>query len=92
MDIKKNEDGLLLFCKENNLPLFTYSAEELMRLDGEFSSSEFVKKTIGADNVCERSAALCSDGEIIVRKTAENGVTLAIAQANVEIDFERKQL
>ncbi|MFA5659660.1 MAG: cobalamin biosynthesis protein, partial [Oscillospiraceae bacterium] len=71
IDIKRNEAGLLAFCRKHRLPLFFYSSEELMSLDGEFSASEFVRKTTGADNVCERSAALHSGGKIIVEKSAK---------------------
>ena len=33
------------------------SDEELMKMEGSFSSSSFVKEITGTDNVCERSAA-----------------------------------
>ncbi|MBR6982707.1 MAG: cobalt-precorrin 5A hydrolase [Ruminococcus sp.] len=91
-DLKKNEEGLLQFCEKYSLPLYTYTAEELMSADGEFTASEFVRSVTGADNVCERSAVLCSGGKLIVRKQALNGVTVAAAERPVSIDFERSIL
>ena len=90
VDRKADEAGLLQFCAEQKLSLHTYSAEELMRVQGDFSSSAFVMQTVGADNICERSAVLCSGGMLILRKTAANGVTVAIAEKPVHLTFERK--
>ncbi|MBR6718962.1 MAG: cobalt-precorrin 5A hydrolase [Oscillospiraceae bacterium] len=90
VDRKADEAGLLQFCAERKLSLHTYSAEELMRVQGDFSSSAFVMQTVGADNICERSAVLCSGGMLILRKTAANGVTVAIAEKPVHLTFERK--
>ena len=87
IDLKAEEPGLLTFCKQHKLPLTTYSAAELMAIDGDFSASAFVEKTTGADNVCERSAVLCSGGTLLLPKTAANGVTAAIAQAHSRGDL-----
>ena len=92
IDLKKNETGLLAFCDKNGLEFCTYTAEELMSVNGDFDSSEFVLETTGADNVCERSAVLCSGGKLIIRKTAIEGVTVAAAEIAVYLDFERKVL
>lgn len=92
IDLKKNEAGLLSFCEKNCLELCTYTAEELMSISGDFDSSEFVLETTGADNVCERSAVLCSGGKLKVRKNAIEGVTVAAAEMKVYLDFERKVL
>lgn len=63
-----------------------------MSAEGEFTASEFVRSVTGSDNVCERSAVLCSGGKLIVRKQALNGVTVAAAERPVSIDFERSIL
>lgn len=89
IDIKADEEGMLEFCRSHRLPFFTYSAEELSSADGDFSASDFVKKTTGVDNVCERSAVKCSGGKLIISKTAAEGVTVAAAEKPVLIDFER---
>ena len=90
IDIKKDEAGLCGFCESIGIKLNTYTAEELMSVSGEFESSDFVLETTGADNVCERSAVLCSGGKLVIKKTAGDGVTVAAAEKQVYLDFERK--
>ncbi len=89
IDIKADEPGLIAFCEQFGLPLKTYSADELMRAEGEFSHSDFVEKTTGADNVCER-AVVCAEGSLIIPKTAQNGITAAFAELPVYIDFAKE--
>lgn len=91
IDIKSDEKGLLEFCRKRKIRLLTYSAEELMSVNGNFKGSDFVLKTTGTDNVCERSAVR-SGAKLILPKTAENGVTAALGELPVSIDFERKML
>ncbi|MBO7394979.1 MAG: cobalt-precorrin 5A hydrolase [Ruminococcus sp.] len=92
IDLKKDEKGLLGFCKNHDLELDTFSADELMSADGEFSSSEFVRSVTGADNVCERSAVILSGGELVMHKTSSDGVTVAAAEKKLILDFERRRL
>lgn len=90
IDVKKDEAGLLAFCENHSLPAHFYTAGELMQLQGDFSASNFVKATVGVDNVCER-AAMRSAGEnakLIVRKTCLDGVTVAVAQEEWSVCFE----
>ncbi|MBQ3842175.1 MAG: cobalt-precorrin 5A hydrolase [Ruminiclostridium sp.] len=89
IDIKSEEPGLIGFCRRFELPLKTFTADELMSAQGSFTHSDFVEKTTGADNVCER-AAVCAGGSVIVPKTAQNGVTAAVAELPVYIDFEKE--
>ena len=89
IDLKANEHGLVEYCQKNKIKFSTFSAEELKTVDGDFTSSDFVESITGVDNVCERSAVRCSRGKLIVRKSAMNGVTVAIAEKNIVIDFER---
>ena len=80
IDLKKDEPGLLQFCRDRNLPLEVFSAEQLLAVQGDFTASPFVKKITGVDNVCERSAVCASEGgELLVRKTVYDGVTMALA-------------
>lgn len=89
IDLKKDEAGLIGFCGEYNLDFKCYSSQELLKVTGEFTESEFVKKITGVDNVCERSAILGSDnGQLIVKKTAANGVTVAVALKEWSVQFE----
>ena len=45
-----------------------------------------MRKTVGTGNVCERSAAL-SGGKMIVRKTALDGITVAVAVKDWRVEF-----
>lgn len=87
IDLKKDEEGLVTFAKKHNLPFMTYSAEVLLQVEGDFTDSEFVKKTTGVANVCERSALFAAGegGKLIMRKQSYNGMTFALAMRNVEI-------
>ena len=87
IDIKKNEPALIAFCRERGLPLLTYSAQELAAVQGTFSASEFVQKTIGVENVCERAACLAAKGELLLPKLAGGGVTVAAAQKEFTPDW-----
>lgn len=90
-DIKGNEPAMLEFSEKFGIEMRTFSSEELNLVQGEFSSSEFVKSAVGTDNVCERSAAACG-GTILVSKTKGAGVTCAVGMLPFEADFERVNL
>ena len=78
IDLKQDEPGLLALCEALELPLAAYTAQELAAVPGEFTPSPFVENITGVDNVCER-AALAEGGVLLRKKTAQNGVTLALA-------------
>lgn len=87
IDLKTAEPGMLRFAAASGIPYITYSAEELNRVEGDFSASEFVKEVTGVDNVCERSALLYagtlgSSAVLAVRKYAHDGVSVAIARVD----------
>lgn len=86
IDLKSGEAGLLEFCAENRWPVSFYSAEELQKVEGEFTPSDFVRSVTGVDNVCERSA-LIGAKKLMVKKTARNGVTVAVAVEELEVRF-----
>ena len=79
IDLKQDEPGLRAFCAARDLPLLAFSAGELSAAEGEFTSSDFVKRVTGVDNVCERAAA-AAGGRVVVPKLAKNGVTVAVAE------------
>ena len=82
IDVKKDEQAILeLAAKMGWSPVF-YTADELAAVPGEFSSSDFVKRTVGVDNVCER-AACASGGELVLGKQAGGGITVALATTMV---------
>ena len=86
IDLKAEEEGLLAYCNENQWPLTVYTAEELNSVPGHFTGSEFVQSITGVDNVCER-AALKEADRLVVPKTAEHGVTTALAAELPELYF-----
>ena len=106
IDLKKDEPALHALAAQWRLPVMTFSAEELECVPGTYTDSEFVKKTAGVGNVCERAAVLalteCFSGEVpedtegfddrslLVRKQAENGVTAAVAGLPSGNGFRRK--
>ena len=87
IDLKADEAGLLAYCRSMNWPIRFYSAEELQKAEGVFTSSAFVRDVTGVDNVCERAALLGAE-TLLVKKTACNGVTVAVAAEHLEISFE----
>jgi cobalamin biosynthesis protein CbiG len=78
IDLKKDERAILALASEQGWEAKFYTADELMQVPGDFESSEFVKKTVGVDNVCER-AACAEGGMLVLGKQAGDGVTVAIA-------------
>ena len=84
--MKAQEPGLLEYCREAGLPVHFYSAKELNALRGDFTPSEFVKSVTGVDNVCERAARM-EGTQLVVKKTACCGVTVALAAEYWEVRF-----
>lgn len=88
IDIKKDERGINGLCEKYSLELLTFTAAELGDTKGSFTASDFVKKTVGVDNVCER--AVCAAGaELTHKKTAADGVTFALGTLKSTVDFGR---
>lgn len=86
IDLKADEEGLLKYCEDHGLTPSFYSSAELLEVPGEFTPSAFVQSVTGVDNVCER-AALKGANKLIVKKTALNGVTVAVAAEKLEVRF-----
>lgn len=88
IDLKKEEAGLLEFCDRMDLKLITYPAEILEKVQGIYSESDYVKSVTGVGNVCERAAILASsNGIMIQKKYASNGVTVSIAKEDWSVRF-----
>ena len=81
IDLKQAERGLLEFCQAHGWPCRFYSAARLEAARGDFTPSAFVRQVTGVDNVCERSALLAAKGGLYWKKSAGNGVTMALAQS-----------
>lgn len=96
IDLKKEEEGLLSFCRKRELPLHFYTGEELLMAEGNFTPSHFVRQITGVDNVCERAGFLEAKGFgagsleqcLISGKSGKDGVTVAIFKIDWRICFE----
>lgn len=88
IDLKKEEQGLVQLAKSWAVPFHAYSAEELQKQQGEFSSSTFVSEKVGVDNVCERSVFASGCSELIVKKLSFQGMTFALGKKEVLIDMK----
>ncbi|MBR0225067.1 MAG: cobalamin biosynthesis protein [Thermoguttaceae bacterium] len=93
VDLKRREYALARFATKNRAQFVVYSPEELAAVAGSFTRSEFVRETVGVDNVCERAAVLCAgDGaELVLRKQSGNGVALAIAKRKAVVKTWKTQ-
>lgn len=89
IDLKKEEPGLLDFCRFHGWEFRTCSAGELRQLPGEFTSSAFVSRVAGVDNVCERSAVFVSGGGLICKKFTADGVAMAAAVKPFALNWGR---
>lgn len=88
IDIKKEEKAILALAKDFQIPFVTYTAQELLAVEGDFTSSSFVKSITGVDNVCERSSLAYSHAaELYLRKTAHDGCTIAISLLPMDFHF-----
>ena len=56
VDAKREEPGIWELARRLGAPYETFSAGELMRVGDQVHASAFVERTVGVDNVCERSA------------------------------------
>ncbi|PKK38812.1 Cobalt-precorrin 5A hydrolase [Clostridiaceae bacterium JG1575] len=88
IDLKKEEAAFLDRAKALGIPFRTYTAQELAAVPGAYRESEWVLKTTGVGNVCERAARLASlEGPLVLEKVAHSGMTLAVARREGEISF-----
>ena len=85
IDVKKDEEGLKRLSQTWRMPLITFDAGLLARAEGSFSHSDTVLEKVGVDNVCERAAVLAAgrDSQIRVKKTARDGMTIAVAERKI---------
>lgn len=91
IDLKKEEGGIIRASEVFKVPFHTYTKEELNNLEGQFSSSDFVKSIAGVDSVCERaSMADNKNKKLIISKTIKNSVTVAVSIDNYTVDFKYK--
>ena len=79
IELKKDEKGILETCEQLGCDFLVFSTEEVRRIQDRFPKSAFVESKTGVSSVCEPCACLAG-GELIVGKTAHNGVTVAVGR------------
>ncbi len=80
IDIKREEPAIIELADRHGWDLQFFSAEQLQQVEGDFESSDFVRRTVGVGNVCGRAAVAASGhGKLILTKHAGRGVTVAAA-------------
>ncbi len=76
IDLKANEAGLLEFCREGDLPLRTFTAEELASVEVP-TPSNVVAAAVGTPSVAEAAAMLAASEPVKSRKTGVSPVPAA---------------
>ena len=84
---KKDEKAIISLAEDLKLPFVTFSTEELNSVSQKVSHSDFVEKTLGTDNVCERAVFASGADELLLPKTARNGMTLAVGMRKFDIEI-----
>lgn len=89
IDEKREETGLCELAVQYGVAFLTFSKKRLQAMEGIFTGSAFVAAHMGVDNVCERAAlAACQGtGRLILPKTAQQGMTIAIAEQDWSVNF-----
>lgn len=88
IDVKADEPGLIRLSKEYEIPFYTFSAEELNAVEGEFEESEFVMEQVGTSDVSARAAkALGKRGEFILKKEKRDGMTISVFEKYRRLTF-----
>ena len=86
VDLKRDEEGIVSLSKELQVPFETFSSEILMKQQGDFFASKFVEGVTGTDNVCERSVMAYGCSRVLLKKTPENGMTIAIGVIDIILE------
>ena len=90
IDRKAQEPGLAQLAEKWQIPFETWTAGQLEKVTAVTGESPFVESTVGVGNVCERAAILGSGGgRLVLEKTAERGMTLALAAEDWSVDFDK---
>lgn len=84
IDLKADEAGLLEFCTRHQLPLRVVARADIAARAWVGQPSAWVRQQVGVDGVCEPCALIASPrGQLIVPKTALDGVTVAIVEDRI---------
>jgi len=83
IDVKADENGLIMAAENLKLPLTFFSKQELNQVKDIKNPSKIVEKHVGVKSVCEAAAILAArSGRLVVPKQSTKNVTVAIARIN----------
>ncbi len=89
LDAKIDEQGLLFFARDNNLPVHFFSRDQINRVEG-INQSEYAMAALGVRAVAEPAAILAasganSRGRLLIRKMKWKDVTTAVAEKRLHL-------
>lgn len=88
IDLKQDELGLNAWCQRNGIVLRVIARDLVQQRPWVTQPSDWVRKSIGVDGVCEACALLATfRGRLLLPKTILGGVTVAIVE---EVAFARE--
>jgi cobalt-precorrin 5A hydrolase len=81
IDLKQDEPGLNAWCQRNGIVLRVIARELVQQRPWVTQPSDWVRKSIGVDGVCEACALLATfRGRLLLPKTILGGVAVAIVE------------
>jgi cobalt-precorrin 5A hydrolase len=92
IDLKQDEPGLNAWCERNAVALRVIPHELVQERPWVTKASDWVRKSIGVDGVCEACALLATfRGRLLLPKTILDGVTVAIVEERIEVPGGQKR-
>jgi cobalt-precorrin 5A hydrolase len=90
IDLKQDEPGLIGWCQRDGVSLRIISRELIRQRPWVTQPSDWVRKNIGVDGVCEACALLATfRGRLLLPKTVLDGVTVAIVEESAGVQPSR---
>jgi cobalt-precorrin 5A hydrolase len=88
IDLKQDEPGLKAWCDRNGVALRIIGRELVQMRPWVTQPSDWVRKSIGVDGVCEACALLATfRGRLLLPKTTRDGVAVAIVEESASAKY-----
>jgi len=86
VDLKANEPALQAFSRRHAIPLRVIARQQIEARPWVTQPSEWVRKSVGLDGVCEPCALIaCGRGRLVVPKMTLDGVAVAVVEDDWEL-------
>jgi cobalt-precorrin 5A hydrolase len=86
VDLKADEPALQAFSRRHAIPLRIIARQQIEARSWVTQPSEWVRKSVGLDGVCEPCALIaCGRGRLVVPKTTLDGVAVAVVEDDWEL-------